>query len=495
MNYKLVTYHIGFLLLLLASAMAVCLGLGYLLPPGAGHSGAKELHGWELSMALTALSGIALIVCGWKRRRTEILRRDAIGIVGVGWFVCSCYGALPYVLCAPRLSIQDAYFESVSGLTTTGATVFGNLSQLPETILLWRSETQWLGGMGILAMFVLVLSSLGASGRSLFQSESSAHMHELREARLRQTVRSLWGLYLVLTVVCAIGLWMLGMTPFQAANHAMTTTSTGGFGTEGTSIDGFGSAIRLWILIFMFTCGIGFPLYLVMLRRGRDWGTLRKHEETWAFCEILLVASAALVIDRAVAGQFDGLIWQEILVTVFNVVSVATTTGYVVGDYDSWPALAKGIILFLMMVGGCAGSTAGGLKVARLILWFKLVRNELRRAFRPNQVMRLRLNGWPVPVGTRGQLFVIVTSATAVVGVGSYLLLGLEPSMTADGCATAVLTCVSNVGPGFNEVGPTQNFSALAPSSKILLAFLMIVGRLEYIAILVLFSRSLWRRF
>jgi trk system potassium uptake protein TrkH len=231
------------------------------------------------------------------------------------------------------------------------------------------------------------------------------------------------------------------------------------------------------------------------VRRGRDWKLLRKHEETWGFVLILVVVTLALYADRIMWGGVGADFDKEFIDTAFNAVSVMTTTGFVVGDYNSWPEVGKGLIVFLMLVGGCAGSTAGGLKVSRVILWMKMLRIEIRRAYRPNELVKLKLNGRPVPDGTRGQMFVIATSAAVAIALGSYLLAAMEPKLTFDGCLSAVVTCVSNVGPAFNEFGPTENFAKLSHASKIMLSLLMVVGRLEYIAVLVLFSRTLWRKY
>ena len=495
MNLHIVSRNIGFMLVLLAVAMGACLGLGYVLPPGAGHSAEKALNGWEISMAITTLSGIILIRAGRCAKEMRILRRDAVGIVGLGWFVCSAFGSLPYLLCEPGLGFAEAYFEAVSGLTTTGASVFSDLASLPETVLMWRSLTQWIGGLGILAMFVLILSGPGVSSRSLFGGESSANLSEFSGVPIRKTARSLWMLYTAFTIVCALGLWALGMTPFQAINHALTTTSTGGFGTEGDSLNGFGNPVRIWVIFFMVICGISFPLYLVMLGGGRDWKTLRSHDETRWFLLLIAAASAFLIIVRWLSGSLTGDPVSDFVETVFNVASISTTTGYAVGDYDTWPVLAKGVILFLMLIGGCAGSTSGGLKVSRMLLWFRMLRIEVRRAFRPNETVPLRLNGRTAPRGTRGQVFLILTSAAAVVAVASFVLAGLEPDLSVDGCASAVLSCACNVGPAFNEFGPAHNFGSLTPPSLVLLSLVMVLGRLEYVAVLALFSRTLWKRF
>ena len=495
MNLFLVARNIGYLLVLLAVAMGVCLGLGYIVPVGSGHNPDKALNGWEISMAITAAAAALLLFLGRKSKSNTILRRDAVAIVGSGWLICSAFAAIPYMVCEPGLDFAGAYFESASGLTTTGASVFTDVASLPETVLMWRSLTQWLGGLGILAMFILVLSGLGTSGRNLFQGESSAQLREFAGAPIRATARSLWILYIAVTVLCTLGLWALGMTPFQAINHAFTTTSTGGFSTENDSLNGFGAGIRLWILIFMVICGISFPLYLVLLQKGRDWKALKSHDETIVFLIMLTLVSAGLIVGNACTGRFLNGFADGSLEVAFNVVSVATTTGFGVGDFNTWPTLSKGVLLIVMMFGGCAGSTAGGLKISRLILWVKMMRIEIRRAFRPHETVRLRLNGRNVTESVRGQLFIIMTSAVATVVVSTFILVALEPGTSIGGCLSAVITSVSNVGPALNEFGPTENFASITPAGKMLLAVLMIIGRLEYVAVLALFSRSMWKKF
>lgn len=499
MNTKLVVRSLAVVLGLLAIAMGACLLFASLLPTHEAritHLPHPSPGGWSLALAITAGCSGLFFYIGRDAKHHLLLRKDAVGIVGLTWFVSSLFAALPYLFCEPSLPFHKALFEAVSGLTTTGATVFPNLEYLPKSILLWRSLTQWLGGMGILAMFVVILSGLGAGGMSLFRTESSAHGSDLAGSTLRQTVRSLWILYVTLTVVCALGMWALGMSPFQAVNHAMTTTSTGGFGTENASFHhpGFGIALKLWTTLFMFACGISFPIYIALFRKKRV-DVIEQHEETKTYVVLLLIVALVVAIYRFVAGNLTASWEEELVITLFNVVSIATTTGYVVGDYDLWPVPAKGLILMLMVVGGCAGSTAGGLKVSRFILWFRMARIEIGRAYRPKRVVALELNGYPVPEGTRGQLFVILTTATALTAVGSYLLAAFEPDKSVDGCVSAVVSCLSNVGPAFNEFGPTKNFSDLSVPGTLLLPILMILGRLEYIAVLALFSRNLWRRY
>ncbi len=497
MNTRLVSRSLGILLLLLAVAMVACFVAGSLLPTASEeHSRDTGLVGWLIAVGATLLGGGVLVYIGRGMGNERILRKDAIGIVGLAWFVCSLFAALPYGLCEPRLSATEALFEGVSGLTTTGATVITDLQSLPKTILLWRSLTQWLGGMGILAMFVLVLSSLGASGLTLFRTETSAHGQDLAGATLRHMAQWLWMLYVFLTLICGVGMWLLGMSAFQAINHAMTTVATAGFGTENASFGapGFGLGLKLWTILFMFLSGISLPLYVAMLRK-RSVRLLKQHEETWVFIGILAVLVSLIMAIRLSSGDFSDGELEETVNTLFNVVSILTTTGYASSDYDLWPPLAKALILGAMIVGGCAGSTAGGLKVSRMLLWLRLLRMEIRRIYRPNEVVLLKLNGHQVPAAARGQTFIILTTAMAITAFSSGLLLALEPDQSAMGCVSAVVACLMNIGPAFAEFGPSKNFAGLSTTSNLLLPVLMIVGRLEYLAVLALFSKNLWRRY
>ncbi len=496
MNFSVIFRSIGTLLLLLAVAMGACLGLGALLPAGAGHNDALELGGWQIAIAITVTSGgLLLLLARFVKTGGGIQRvmshKEAIALVGIAWLVSSIHAALPYIFCQPALPLDKALFEAISGLTTTGATVITDLECLPKTLLLWRSMTQWLGGMGILAMFVMLLSGIGASGRMMFGAESSLHSADLTLSNLRQTTRSLWSLYISLTVVCVMGLLALGLTPFQAINHGMTTTATGGFGTENDSISGseFTAAVKIWMIAFMLICAISFPLYLVIIKR-RSLANLKRHEETWWFLAIVGIACVLLVIVRGIAGTDEG-----VIDVIFNVVSISTSTGFSAGNYDGWPLLGKQVILALMVFGGCSGSTAGGLKISRLILWIRFSRSELTRAFRPQMVQHPTINTRPVPDGTLGQLFVVLTAASFFLVAGSLAIRLFEPDISTFGCVSAVASSLSNVGPAFAEFGPTKNFADLSTASTLTLPVLMILGRLEYIAILVLFSRKLWRRY
>ncbi len=496
MNRHIVLRAVGQLIVMLALTMAASVGVGALLAPVEGRNASIEIRGWAISIAITLAFGILLIVLGRMgagqqkaRSDTIMLRKEAVAIVGIAWLACSAFAALPYLLCAPSLRPDQAWFEAVSGLTTTGATAIVDIEAVSRTVLLWRSVTQWLGGIGILAMFVLVLTGIGTSGRKMFGAESSLHSADLTLANLRQTMRSLWLLYIALTAICGLGMLALGLTPFQALCHSLTTTATGGFGTENDSAAGFSTALKLWIILFMTICGISFPLYLTMLRK-RSLAPAREHEETWWYLGIIAASSVIVLIEHEVE-QFA----EAPVDIVFNLVSIITTTGYATGDYDAWPLLGKEIILLMMIGGGCAGSTAGGLKVSRFILWLKFCRIELTRAFRPRLVMRQTLNGRPIPEGAMGQLLVVITCATFFFVSGSLLLHIFEPEASSVGCLAAAISSLGNIGPAFADYGPTKNFASLSTPSNLLLSGMMILGRLEYVAVLVLFSRKLWRHY
>jgi len=414
-------------------------------------------------------------------------RREAMGIVGIGWLVCSLVSALPYLFCEPHVELHIAIFEATSGLTTTGATIFSDIESLPQTILMWRSTTQWLGGMGILAIFVLVLSGSGTSGRMLVGAESSLARSDL--ASLRQTMRKMWTLYIGFTIVCGLALWLTGLTPFQAVNHTLTVVSTAGFGTENDSVTSFGIGVKSVMLVFMLICGVSFPLYLSMFRLSWKEKWLRFEEVWWWF--VILGAGLFSVVGYHLIFETGDSIFD----VVFDTVSVATTTGYISGNYDEWGHFAKAVLVVLMIVGGCSGSTAGGLKVGRMVMTARFVIAELRASFRPKELRQVRLGGQSLDEAGQGQMFIVVAMFGFFLIGGTLVMSSLEPATSLIGSLSAVLSCLCNIGPAFAEFGPQDNFAHVEPTGAMVLSVLMILGRLEYVAILVLFSRRLWRKY
>ena len=475
--------------------MVVSVSLSALVPAGELHETGLDLEGWGISLSITLAVGASLFIVGYVKgkrsgRSPAMRRREAMALVGAGWFACSCAAALPYFFCEPQVSLDFAFFEGVSGLTTTGSTIFVDLERLPKSILMWRSLTQWVGAMGILAMFVVVLSGMTSSSKTLIGAESSLSNTDL--ASLRQTMRRIWLLYLGFTIVCGLGLWGMGLTPFQAVNHGLTAVATGGFGTENTSVAGapFGTASKIWLMVFMILGAISFPFYLTMMKR--KWNDLReKFEEVYWFLGIVGIASLVLLIQHFLGG-FDGARPVDI---VFNVISIGTSTGYVSSDFDEWSRLAVGVLVLLMVVGGCSGSTVGGLKVSRIIMWVRFLKSGLHHTFRPKMVEPIKLNGRKVQDGAFEQLFLVISMFGFFTIMGTFVLQLLEPAQSLKGSLSAVISCLGNMGPALADMGGAEGFAQAGVATKVFFAILMILGRLEYIAFVVLFSRQLWKRY
>lgn len=457
-----------------------------------------------LSAAVVALGGILLMVCGIGKI-DRIPRREGIVVVGLGWILCAFAGSLPYVLGEPRLHWAPAFFESASGFSTTGSSVLSgdpnealNIASWPRGILMWRSVTQWLGGMGILVLFVAILSYLGMGSKSLFRNESSFQTGEVSTARIRDTALILWKVYVCITAICAIGLKAMGLTSYNAISHAFTVVSTGGFSPHNESVGyysnwGNGWLIEFWLSLFMVICSISFLVWVVLMRKR--WKRLRNEEEGRFF--ILICLGSTLLMAFGVA-ESQGIPFATALRQCwFTVTSIVSTTGFGTVDYTLWPGYVMVIIAMLMLLGGCSGSTAGGIKVSRLIVFLKTARFEIVKAFRPNQVFRMHVNGNPLDAGERSQTLLFMALYTFILVVSCLLVALLEVGNGMDMMSAfgAVIATLSNIGPGFGEVGPSSNFGHLMPATQVFLALLMILGRLELYALLVLFVPSLWKHY
>ncbi len=496
MNHHLVARITGILLLLEALAMVGC-GLFARLDVVAGDE--LEMTALFQAAGITgAVAAVMIFAGGLRLAVNRIPRRDAVVVVGLGWLLSSVFGGLPYMLCPPGLNWAGAFFESASGFTTTGSSVITDIEVWPRGLLLWRSVTQWLGGIGILVLFVAVLSYLGLGSKSLFQNESSFRGGESGMARIHDTSLALLKIYLAISAICAAGLRAMGMSWFNAVCHTMTAVSTGGFSTHNKSVGFYsqwsnGWLIELWITLIMLLCSLNFLLYVVLLRK--NWRRLREEEDgRWllAICALFILTIAA---GRAWNGEAAFI--PALRDASFVVVTIVSTTGFGTADYELWPAWSKVLLALLMLVGGCSGSTAGGFKVGRLLVFLKSARHEIVRAFRPNLVFRLVVNGNSINEEARGRTmfflimyFMICVFSTAVVG---FLEAGTGISMET--CGGAVLAAISNIGPGFGAVGPTENFGHFREATQVFLAWLMILGRLELFALLVLFFPSAWKRY
>jgi len=490
MNHRLISRILGRVLLLLGGAQLLCL-MFVLLDPTADDRTGQALA--FLASAFVSAWGAGLM--SWHGRASTglILRKEAIAVVGLGWMVCTSFGAIPFMLCEPRLGIADSLFESVSGFTTTGATVMSNLESVPRGLMLWRCLTQWLGGMGILVLFVALLTSFRIGSKAIFRHESSAKGASGMSSPMSTVAMRLWQIYIALSAICFVGLKLLGMSWFDAACHTFTVLSTGGFGTHDTSIAHFDSlAIELWLILFMILGSISFMLYALLLQK--KWKRGWQDEETKWFLAIVGLVTLAVALDLFFLNQ-ELTLGHGLRVALFQVVAIVSTTGFTTSDFNLWPPLSGVLLLLLMMIGGCAGSTAGGVKLSRWVLFFKMTRQQLLAAFRPNQVTTLKLNGSQVVDSLRVDTVFFIALAGVTVLVGTVVVSVLEPDLDMASSVSSVLATLFNIGPGLGAVGPTHNFAGLTPVTKIFLSVLMIMGRLEFSAVLVLFMPSLWRKY
>ena len=489
MDYRQLCRFLGLLLLLMAASMAGC--LAYAVYDQEPRFAADRALG--LSALITAAAGGMLRWFG-RGSSLEILRREAIAIVGLGWTLSTLFGALPYVLSTPSLSPAAAIFESASGFTTTGASAIADVEIWPRGLLLWRATTQWLGGMGILVLFVAVLSMAGGGGtKSLFRRESSAKLSEGFAARMRDTAIRLWQIYIGISAVCFIGLVVLGMPVFDAVCHTFATISTGGFSTKNASIGFYQSpAIEWWIILFMLLGAISFMLYAWLLV-GR-WSKWTQDEETRFYLVLLALVTLAVTGSLLYNLQAPD-ISTALRNAAFQVVSVSTTTGFVTADYDKWSNFSRILIVAVMFIGGCAGSTAGGIKVSRFMVFFKNFRRQMIHTFRPNRIIPVRINGVPLTDSYLAEVGFFLALVGFIVALGSLAMAVLEPAFDLVSSFGAVIATLFNVGPGLGAVGPSCTFAGLGSTTYLLLSVLMVMGRLEILAAMVLFVPALWRRY
>jgi trk system potassium uptake protein TrkH len=466
-NLRRVLSILGLVLYVLAAAQLV--PLLWCLVPFHGRSTLAFLAG----SATSALLAFAFRMRG--SREGDLYRRDGVLIVVGSWMLASLLGAVPYVASGAIPNPVAALFESVSGFTTTGASILTDVEVVPRAVLFWRGFTQWLGGVGLVVIFVALLSELGPGARMLLQLEVPGPKAEILHARVQQTASALFRIYLGLTLVQIVLMVVLGASPFDAVIHAFTTTSTGGFSSHNASLGHFSWPIQLVVTLFMLASGVNFTLYYLLLRR-RDLGVLRD-PELRAYLAIVLAVVAFVTVELVRSPADDTGFPRVLLDVAFSVASVITTTGFMTADFDRWPETSRWLLVMLMFLGGCAGSTAGGIKVIRGLVGGAAARREVRLTFSPNSVVAVTIGAKPLP----GESIV----GTALLTVGDVDLL------TA---ATASIATLSNVGPGLGRVGPTGNYAFFSDAQLLVMILLMWLGRLEFFAVLALFDRRFWRR-
>ena len=481
MNKRLVLRLLGAILLIEALAMAPSLAISLLYGDG-------DALALLSSMALLAALGFP----AWRfaRPREQNLRaREGFLVVALSWVLLSAFGALPFVISGLIPNYIDAFFEAVSGFTTTGATLMGNFDGLPRGVMFWRSFTHWIGGMGVLVLTLALLPQMTGRSSHLVRAESPGPSLSKIVPKMGDTAKILYLIYGVLTVIELAALIIAGMSPYDAAIHAMGTAGTGGFSNYGSSVGAFDSAvIDAIITFFMVLFGINFALfYRVLVGGWRD--ALRSEELHWY---LALFAGSTLFVSLMILPQY-GTFLNALRYGSFQVATIMSTTGYATADFNLWPQAVKALIVVLMFIGSCAGSTAGGIKVVRVGILCKLGCREVRRTFQPRKVQVVRFEGKGVEENRLTQVSAFFFVYVLLVLAGMFLV-SLEGLYDLETNFTAVLTCISNVGPGLGHVGPVENFSGYGPFAKVVLSLLMLAGRLELFPILVLFHPSAWRK-
>ncbi len=444
---------------------------------------------WIDFIACAALTGIfwLLIAISTANRPVRFSRRFGIILVNMLWWVLPLATVAPLMYGPAGLSLANALFETVSGFTTTGSTVITGLDSLDPGTLVWRSMIQWFGGLGILSVGLLLLPFLKVGGLQLFRLESSDKF-DIPMPRFIELSKSVVAVYVFLTTLCAIGFLLSGMSPFDAVNHAMTALSTGGYSTHDLSFSYFPNTSTLWVgSVFMAAGGLPFTLF-VMLLFTRKKAFL--DPQIVGFAVIIAAASVLILIGRQGVGAHTP---RGVAEDVFNVISVITTTGFVAGDYEHWSPLAAPLFFLLTFFGGCAGSTAGGLKIYRLIVLVEMVRGALREMVYPNGVFMVRYGNRTVDNGIFRSALVFTIAFAGVLGLATLMLGAQGNDFVAS--LTGALTALTNVGPGLGSIiGPVGNFASLPDSSKYTLVAAMIAGRLEIMVVLALFMPLLWRQ-
>ncbi len=470
-------------------ALTALMGLTMLFPAAVAAGFYRESASVQIAAAGVLSMAAGFVLNRWAGPVAEISIREGFAIVTLGWLFAAAFGSLPYLLTGSIPSIGGAFFETISGLTTTGSSVVVDIDALPRGIVLWRSQTQWLGGMGIIVLSVAIMPLLGVGGMQLMQAEIPGLSADRLRPRIRHTATLLWGVYALLTVMEGLLLWAFGMTPFQAVNHAFTTMATGGFSTEDSSIASFDASVQYVIALFIFLAGINFTLHYSWLT-GR-WGAIRRNQELRVYALITVIATSGLTLFVWLPGTMDGF-EESLRAGLFQATSIMTTTGYATADYELWVPAAQFVILLLMLIGGCTGSTAGSIKVLRHMIVAKEAQISMRRLIHPRGVFVYKIEGKPVGADTLASVsgFLLLYLLTLAAGIFALALLGLD-SLTALGAAA---TTLGNVGPGFGLVGPTETFASLPSAALWVLSALMLLGRLELYTVLILLTRGYWRR-
>lgn len=473
---------IGWLLMVLAGFMIFPLVTAFIY-------GDSEIKPILISMAITLLSAVGLM--SLKPKSKEMGKREAILLTSLIWIILSLFGMIPFLLCGTHESVTDAFFETMSGFTTTGASVLGTLNGVPHSLLLWRCLLQWIGGLGIIIFTLAVVPMLNNKGGMLmFNEEVTGITHDKLRPRVSNTAKTLWGIYICLTITCILLLWLSSMNLFEAICHGLSTLSTGGFSTKDLTVADWNSPYIIIILtIFMFIGGVNFNLIFTTVQG--EWRKLLKNDAFRWFCYVLLMGY--IIFTISIIGKSHVHSWQEVtIIPLFQSVSILTSTGLVVPHFMHWGAVPYIVMLIFMVIGGCAGSTSGGAKIDRFLIFFKFLNNEMYRTMYPSAVRTVTVNG-------KGTSYVIVMKVLAflalyflVIFIGGFLLTVL--GVPFEKSFFYSLSAISNAGIGTEVQEGVSCISMIPNAAKWILSFIMLTGRLELYTILLLFTPAFWKK-
>ena len=480
MNYRMISRVLGMILLIYAELL--------LLPMIAGLFFGESVLPFAWTILAAAVPGGLLLLP--KPRSHSLVTRDSFVIVGLGWILISMIGALPFVFSGSIPSYIDALFETASGLSTTGASVLQDFDGMPRGVMFWRCFTHWIGGMGVLVFLMAVMPLSGEHSMHIMRAEVPGPSVGKLVPRLKRTALILYMIYIGMTLLETIALLLAGVPFYDALLHAFSTAGTGGFSTMSNSVSGFQSPlIENIITVFMILFGVNFNLYYLLLIGS--WRKVLKNEEFRLYLLIILISTS--LIAGTLCLKTGAAPRRAVHDAFFNVAALISTTGFGTVDFTRWPEFCKWILILLMFCGGCAGSTGGGIKLSRLMILFRSVHTDLKNMSRPRNVFRVRLEGKCVESSTVRATFHFVTLYIVLL-LACSLLLSLDNTDIAT-AFTASLSCLSNIGPGMTEViGPAGSFAFFSAPAKILLSFAMLLGRLEFYPILVLFNPRTWKR-
>ncbi len=478
MNLNTVRYILGNLLIVLGISMVPSLAWSI-------YYGDSDINAFFFSIAAAIMVGALLRSKAYLRK--DLSLREGFLIVTLGWILAGIFGALPFVFYGAVDTFIDGFFEAISGFTTTGATVINNVEALPRGILFWRSFTHWLGGMGIIVLFLAILPGVGAGGFHMFRAEVPGPSVSKLSSKIANTAKILWCIYMGLTILQTILLMVVGLNLFDSLTHTFGTVATGGFSTQTLSVGAFKNpAAEVIILIFMAMSGVNFSLYYYLLRY--QWDRVFRDEELKFYLGVIIAATLLI------AWNIRGLIPLKaglFRTSAFQVVSIMTTTGYATANFDLWPAFSKMLLLLLMFFGGCAGSTGGAIKQIRMLILFKYCRRELTHILHPKAVVPVKIGGKPIPDDVLRNILAFSFIYIALFVLGSLFIAMLGEDMITS--VSSVAATLGNIGPGLGSVGPKSTFSEIPQIGKLVLSFLMLMGRLEIFTVMLCFTPSFWQ--